>query len=580
MLQEYGPKYPGYFSYHVVLGHCLTFLYRKYDAIQVLEDFLEKRGFQRKLIEMLARLYNEVGERKKSIEMWFRIFQVDPFDLECVRKLEDTIVNHLQETNPDFVNEVKPLLIDAWILYSAVESYLKEGNVIEATRLASRRLADTALQSKAYSETTTPQGMLQSEEPEPKTSKPSQQKFSSSIRTSVKILEEKHSDADPFGLTAVTEEAKQKRSETRAKDTKSNEPVVKTPKEQTSGTASKQEPFKPSIPVSIRPEKDLPLTPIVLDIHSFQTFTKGSELEIKSTDVEPPAPEPTVPETLVDVPSPVPSEVNEEPLAEEIVEGTNVLETNEDVIAPTIKPMVDPTQEETLTEINKDVLKEFFEELTPQVVSEEIPRRETESPTEYDVDEFGIEQSFKPIERTGDSMIHIEPTSIESAPIANILFPKSKSTKDGAKANDFSDTETSSERSMDEMEVRPEEIETEISPFETQEPEESVQEKPLLLDIQSEGVQVPVTEIEFVIPVAQDPIVEKEKPVAKRKVRPMVTRTVAELYAKQGEFQRAIDIYQELLNAQPNRTDLQSRIEELKKLIIQESESKSDEETN
>ncbi len=52
----------------------------------------------------------------------------------------------------------------------------------------------------------------------------------------------------------------------------------------------------------------------------------------------------------------------------------------------------------------------------------------------------------------------------------------------------------------------------------------------------------------------------------RKKIRPLVSRTIAELYAQQNDYYRAVEVYRELLRIQPERAEFKSRLAELEAL--------------
>ncbi|MCX7834749.1 MAG: hypothetical protein N2450_01610 [bacterium] len=514
LLTELAGRFPNYHPYYIALAHCLTNLYRKDEAIQVLEQYLQQNGFQRKVIEMLARLYNEVGEKKKSIGMWFQIFQIDPFDAECYRKLEDAIIHYLEESNPDFVKEIKPLLIDAWVLYAAVDAFLNDKNVIEAAQITSRNLSDAVLQMKEHTEK-----VVQKQQPQSSsTYKPSQ---TIEKKKPVEKTEKKEEvETDPFGLGTTGSEEVATKEEIdiafqfqQTEQQKENVPIE---------TISREEvPFKTYSESSSQEQRDS-LTPIVLDIQSFKTYPKPVEREKpKEPILQKDETQESVPSQSIE-PVPVSNEFSE--ISEEETFSTKA------------------DQEISESEISNET-RDTFEDLFTQPTEQQIPDT--------------LEKSHQPIEKQA-------------------IFEKQGTP-------DFEEDRIPFlEKSKHEVEVSPTDIETEISPYySTQSVDAEQKDIPEYSEFESPTeIQISAADLEKELPIVPTTPSDKERSSAKRKSRPLVTRTLAEIYAKQGAYQRALEIYQELLQMNPNKTEYLQRIEELKQLSSQERIENKDEESD
>ncbi|MBF8250434.1 MAG: hypothetical protein HW382_62, partial [Deltaproteobacteria bacterium] len=85
----------------------------------------------------------------------------------------------------------------------------------------------------------------------------------------------------------------------------------------------------------------------------------------------------------------------------------------------------------------------------------------------------------------------------------------------------------------------------------------------------SELVEEPVSE--FFEPEARfrSPEVEEKEARPRKEI---TTETIADLYIKQGYFDKAIDIYQTLYDADPGNDDIKRKLDELKKEIVVKGE--------
>ncbi len=61
---------------------------------------------------------------------------------------------------------------------------------------------------------------------------------------------------------------------------------------------------------------------------------------------------------------------------------------------------------------------------------------------------------------------------------------------------------------------------------------------------------------------------QAEPPKPRKKPRPLISKTIAELYAQQTEFQRAAEVYRELIKQQPDRFDFKTRLAQLEQLAL------------
>ena len=78
--------------------------------------------------------------------------------------------------------------------------------------------------------------------------------------------------------------------------------------------------------------------------------------------------------------------------------------------------------------------------------------------------------------------------------------------------------------------------------------------------------------------VEPDPVIERPRQSQRKRSRPMVTKTIAELYAQQGEYEQAAEVYRELVALHPDRSDWQDRMIELTALANEQPERRKDDE--
>ncbi|MDK9699123.1 MAG: hypothetical protein OEM52_03085 [bacterium] len=118
--------------------------------------------------------------------------------------------------------------------------------------------------------------------------------------------------------------------------------------------------------------------------------------------------------------------------------------------------------------------------------------------------------------------------------------------------------------------------------------EEVANESAIVPDVLSAIIEAPQTAPQAIdeellkeLPAVEpEPLSERPRHPQRKRARPMVTKTIAELYAQQGEYVRAIEVYRELITLHAERADWQNRIIELEALANAQPERRRNDETD
>ena len=322
--------------------------------------------------------------------------------------------------------------------------------------------------------------------------------------------------------------------------------------------------------------------------------------------LEPPAPDKTVAETELITPE---EEVSIAPVEDE----TPPTEEPEEELPLSVKTIIEP--EPTYGDIDTSITETSDE----QTETEELPT-ETTPPLHRDktqvssiIDEISSmdtprEQSMEPDQLPSDvsAPLFEERESISS--ILDRISGKEPSTSEqqveGEKPAEsgsmdepkiergappgFDDLSTNGDRPLEEPFVSREEIDSqpprtldqEKSPLieslqshiMSSSDEETVEPKP---DVSGEDEKETSTEppemktqhrlMDIARQVTEDvPKEEDDRPPVEKAPKRIATKTLAELYASQGDWQRAVDVYEELLKRHPNNTVYKQRFQDLK----------------
>lgn len=501
--------YPDYLPGNWMLATCWSFQGKLREATQLVTAVLQRWGFDRHGMAMLADLYEQQGDKDAALKIWCDLFRNDPFDKTIERKLEIAISDYIDKVPPEQANYLREKVGDGFLLLATAEAVaggFDPVGRIEALTIAIERIAKNKPPKPIEAGDAVTANETE-DEPEP-SAEPV-------VETPPEPVEQTEAGNRPK-LTLRTVRTPSGAIATRPL-VPSDEPPSKSPFEESDDTGIRtsvgfftarpkrelQPPAQRNPDAAkatvIHPQPTLPPSITATTIESSGIRTTALPRDPSAAPIPAPAPRP-----VVIAPAPVETHPEEEDVL--LPEPVKVVQVIPDLpVAPPPPPPVMPV----------------------------VPATRSEHST-----------------RTGmKATAPLPDTKIESNLASELIgLPDEK--------------KSPAPPSL----IRPRVVLTETPPAEELVEAASALELPVLPE--SLASEMPDSALE-----------EAESPAkSKRKAKPLVSRTIAELYAQQGEYSRAADVYRELIKSHPNRNEYAARLTEMEKLAESQQPRKPDEE--